>query len=486
MYADAFVVAFRIPNLLRDLFAEGALSQAFVPTFKATMRESGVDAAYALANRVAGTLFVFIGGLVLAAGILAPWIVAGIAGDFAEQPGKLELTTELTRIMLPFLPMVSLAAVAMGMLNSQDRYGAPALASTMFNVASIAVGISLYVAGVHGRWVAIGWSVGTLAGGLCQLAIQVPSLWRAGYRPRLRVDLLLRDPGVRRIGRLMLPAIAGLAAVQINIVVNTLFASSEDGANAWLSYAFRLMQLPIGVFGVAIATVSTTRYADAAADGDRSQMAAQLVEGLRLVLFLTVPATVGLAVLGEPIIRLLYEHGAFRADSTAATAAALRLYATGLVAYAAVKVIAPAFYAVDNSRVPILASMSAVAGNLAINFALHGRYGFRVLAFGVAFGALVNVAVLYVMFQRKIASIDHRQIAGYLVKVAVAAGAMGAAVWAVYAGIDRWLGHRALWAQFLSVGAPVAVGAAIYALACRLLRIEELSHYGRRLRRRRD
>jgi putative peptidoglycan lipid II flippase len=484
-FADAFNVAFRVPNLLRDLFAEGALAQAFVPTFKATLKQGGKPAAYALANRVAGSLLVLVGLVVIAGAVFAPGIVRVMAGDFSDVPGKLGLTITLTRIMMPFLVIVSLSAVAMGMLNAQERFAGPALAPACFNVTSIAVGAALYLAGVSGEWVAMGWAVGAVLGGLAQLGVQLPGLWRAGYRPRPALDLLLRDPGVRRVALLMVPAVSGLAAVQLNIFINTMFASAEDGAVSWLNYAFRFLQLPIGVFGVAIATVSTTRYADAAADGDRAALARHLREGLRLVMFLTVPATVGLLVLGEPIIRLIFERGRFHALDTQATTAALELYAVGLVAYAAVKVVAPAFYATDLSRVAVYASMSAVAGNLLLNVTLHPIYGYRILALGTAAAALLNFGVLYVMFHRRIHAVAHRDLLAYLARVGAASAAMGACVWASWQGLRALAGIDGFGARLLGALGPVVVGVIAYVLACRALRIEELDLMLARVRRRR-
>lgn len=485
MFADAFIVAFRIPNLLRDLFAEGALSQAFVPTFKSSLKRGGTQAAYLLGNRVAGTLLSVIAILTIVAAAGAPEIVQSMAGEFSETSGKFDLTVLLTRIMLPFLAMVSLAAVAMGMLNAQDRYATPALAPAIFNVVCIAIGLTLWGLGLDGRKVAIGWAIGTLLGGAAQLVIQIPSLWRQGWRPRLGLDLMLRDPEVRRVAALMVPAIAGLAAVQVNVFVNTIFATQEAGAAAWLNYAFRFLQLPIGVFGVAIATVSTTRYADAAADGNRARMAEQLAEGLRLVAFLTVPATVGLVVLGEPIIQLIYQHGRFGSTDTRATVAALDLYSLGLVAYAAVKVVAPSFYAVGLSRLPMLASIGAVAGNLLINVFLHPIYGYKVLALGTAIAATLNFGILYVAFHRRVAPIANRALLGHFLRVSVAAGVMGAATWACHAGLAAMMDPRHLLARFVLALAPVVIGVAVYAVGARALGIPELEHYLRRLARRR-
>lgn len=485
--ADAFNVAFRIPNLLRDLFAEGALSSAFVPAFKHTLKKEGPDQAYRLGNVVAGNLLAITGGLVLAAALFAPQIVAGMAGDYASTPGKVELTVELTRLMLPFLVLVSLAAVAMGMLNAQDRYGAPALSPALFNVVSIVVGLGLWVAGVDGRWVAIGWSIGTVLGGLAQLGVQLPSLWALGWRPRLGLDLRLRDPAVRRVALVMAPAIIGVAAVQVNVFVNTMFASSEPGAVSWLNYAFRFLQLPIGVFGVAIGTVSTTRYADAAADDDRDAMAKHLVEGLRLVAFLTIPATVGLWLLHQPIIRMIYQHGVFTPWDTIASATALRYFVIGLVAYAAVKVLAPAFYAMRLTRIAVTASLVAVAGNLISNALLHPIYGYKVLALGTALAALLNFAVLYTMFDRRIAKLPHLALLAYLARIGVAALVMGAAVWGSKELFEHVFSIHALHARLIDAIGPVIVGGIVYAAACSVLRIEELTQFtgklGRRLRR---
>lgn len=484
-FADAFNIAFRIPNLLRDLFAEGALSQAFVPTFKATLKHEGESAAHALANRVTGTLLVVLGVIVAIAALAATAIVDLMAGDFREVPGKFELTVTLTRIMLPFLPIISVAAVAMGMLTSRDRYTTPALAPAMFNIASIAVGAGLYAFGVSGAWVAIGWSIGTVLGGLCQLGIQVPALWRLGFRPRFRTDLRLRSAGTRRIAKLMVPAIGGLAAVQVNIFINSMFAASQPGAVSWLAYAFRLLQLPIGVFGVAIATVSTTRFSDHAADGDHGAMGKQLDESLRLAAFLTVPATVGLIVMAEPVIRLLFERGRFSASDTHATARALELYVVGLAAYAAVKVIAPAFYAINRARVAVIASITAVAGNLALSIALHPIYGYRILALGTALAAILNFTVLIVAFSRSVTTVRMGPHAAHLARIGTASAVMGLAVWAIHGVLANAIGTSGLGVRLVETLLPIFAGALVYAVICRVLGVRELDPFVRRLRRKR-
>lgn len=477
--SDAFLVAFRIPNLLRDLFAEGALAQAFIPTFKKDLTLNGTASAYELGNRVAGTLLVVIGFIVAVAVALAPQVVDLLTSELSH-PDQFGLTVTLTRLMMPFLLLISLSSVAMGMLNAQNKFAAPALAPAMFNVASIGVGLGIYLSAIEGTWAVIGWSMGTVLGGLLQLGIQLPPLWRTGFRPSLRIDLLLRDPRMRRIGKLMLPAIVGLAAVQVNIIVNTYFATSEIGAATWLNNAFRFLQLPIGVFGVAIATVSTTRYAESAATNDKEAMSQHLSEGLRLVAFLTLPSMVGLIVLGGPIISLIYQHGQFGASDTQATAEALQFYAIGLVAYAAVKVLAPAFYAMNLARIAVIASLCAVAGNLAINIGLHSHYGYRVLAFGTAAAAILNFCVLYISFDRKVTSIDHRSLFIHLVRVVIAGSVMGAIVWGTHWGLAQWLesdSSTSMLVRLVLVFVPVIAGALSYGLSCALLGVPELKHY---------
>ncbi len=487
--ADAYIAAFRVPNLLRDLLAEGALSQAFVPTFRAEHTHHGAAAAYRLANRVAGNLVVVIGLGVAVAILFAPELVEALVGDYAAVPGKLELTTELTRIMLPFLVLASLSAVAMGMQQAQDHFAAPALAPAMFNVVAIGVGIGLHLAGFGAHDVAVGWASGTILAGCAQLAIQLPSLWRLGYRPRLALDLRLRDPAVRRVVVVMLPAVLAAAAVQLNVFINTAFASSEPGAVSWLSYAFRFLQLPIGVFGVAIATVSTTRYADAAAVNDRAALGRHLIEGLRLVMFLCIPAMVGLVALDGEIIRLIYQHGRFHPRDTAETATALECYAIGMPAYAAVKVLAPAFYAVGRTRLAVIASVTAVAGNLIANALLHDRFGYQALALGTALAAVTNSAILYLAFHRSISALPHRELADHIARVVAAALVMGAAAWGAARGLDRLFGHDGLGVRIVTVVGPVAVGALVYVGAAAVLGIAELSPLtarARRLRRRRS
>jgi len=480
-YSDAFLAAFRIPNLLRDLFAEGALSTAFVPTYVKTLRNESRAAAIALANRVVTTLAFYLGALALVAMAFPEPVVHLVATGFS--PAKAELTATLVRIMMPFLPVISLAVVAMGALNAEEKYTSPALASSMFNLVAIIGGIVVWLVVSSPVTAVIAWACLTLVGGVAQLVVQVPSLWRTGFRPRLLPDLRLRDPGTRRIATLMAPATLGVAAVQVNVVINSSFASLiSDGALSWLSYAFRLMQLPIGVFGVAVATTALTHLSRDAAGQDWDALRGTLRRGLRMVLFLTVPSTVGLALLGVPIIRLIFEHGRFSSDATIQTARALSGYAIGLVAYAAIKVVAPAFYALGRTRVPVIASVTAVAANLLWNILTFRRFGHVGLAVGTSVAALVNFSVLAFAFQRQIGGLLTRELFVSLARIAAASVVMAAVVWVS----SRWL--EALPAAGVPMFAakaliPIVAGIAVYFGAARLFGLEEARVLVRRFRR---
>ncbi|MBI3931951.1 MAG: murein biosynthesis integral membrane protein MurJ [Acidobacteria bacterium] len=461
LHADAFQIAFRIPNLLRDLFAEGALSAAFVPTYARVQAEEGREQAHRLGSRLLALLAVVLGALVGAGLLLAGPLVSALAPGFDLVPGKAEITVLLTRVMLPFLPLVSFAAVAMGMLNAEERYAAPAFAPAMFNVVAIVWAAGLWALGFAPEQVALGWAVGTLLGGAAQFLVQVPPLVRGGWR--FRPEWAPADPAIRRIGALMAPATLGLAAVQVNIFVNSVFASHEAGAVAWLNYAFRILYLPIGLFGVALGTIATTGLARRAATGDLDGLRETLRQTLRMLAFLTLPATVGLVVLGAPIVRLVYQRGRFQPSDTDATAAALGLYAIGLLAYTGVKVLAPAFYALGAPRVPLVASVAAVLTNLAVNLALFDRVGFRSVALGTSLGSFVNVLVLLALFERRVGGLRAHGLGRALVRIAAATVPMGLLAWGAARGLESWLGTQGLAAQLANGLLPVGLGVLAYA-----------------------
>ena len=470
-HSDAFRIGFRIPNLLRDLFAEGALSAAFVPTYARVQRDEGREASFALANRVLTVLAVLLGGLVVVAILMAWPLVSALAPGFDDQAGKANLTVLLTRIMMPFLLLVSFAAVAMGMLNAEERFGVPALSPALFNLVAILWAGLLWGMRLSLEQVVTGWALGTLLGGLAQFAVQVPSLRRLGWR--FRPEWAPRDPALLRMARLMGPATVGLAAVQVNIFVSSRFASGEPGAVSWLDYAFRLLYLPIGLFGVALGTIATSGLARRAAEGDMEGLRNTLRQSLSMLAYLTVPATAGLMALGVPVVRLLYERGRFTAVDTRATATALLVYSVGLIGYTGVKILAPAFYALGRPRVPLIASVSAVTTNLLVILAGNPRLGFRAIALGTALGALVNAGLLMGLFERRIGGLFGHGLFRPIARMLLAAAAMAAVAWLAAAGLERLVGTRGLVAQLLTGLVPVTAGVGVYVLLTRALRVAE-------------
>lgn len=402
--ADAYSVAFRIPNLLRDLLAEGALSSAFVPTFTASLVQEDRERAHRLADLALAGLLLLTGALGLLGAVFAEELVGLMTSGWNH--AKVVEAASLTRILMPLMTLVSVGAVWTGMLNAQRRYLPPAYAPALFNVVSVVVGVGLWLAGLDARHAILGWSIGTLAAGGAQTFMLLPPLWRLGYRPRLRLAGLLTHPGVRRIVTLMLPAIIGIAAVQINVFVNTRFAASlGDGSVAQIEFAFRIFYLPIGMFGVALATITTTQVSEEAARGDRSGLIGKTSEGLSALWMLTTASMVGLCALAEPIVALIYEGGKFTHADTLAVAAILRAYALGLVPYSMVKIVAPAFYAIDRPRLPLIASLTAVAVNIGFNAATYQTLGTPGLALGTSLGMLFNVVLLRIFFRRTVGTL---------------------------------------------------------------------------------
>ena len=479
---DAFITAFRIPNLLRDLLAEGALSSAFVTTFTQTLSLKGKDEAIRLWNRVATLIILFITAISILAWIYAPAIVRLLAPGFFDVPDKAALTVELTRIMIPFLLVIALAAQAMGMLNAFNVFGVPALASAFFNLGSIIGGLVLgFLLGpTIGLSPIAGMAYGTLIGGFLQLAVQWPSLRRRGvsYRP----DWSVNDPGVRQILRLMGPAIIGTAAVQINVFVNTNFASEIvdpatgavlNGPVSWLNYAFRFMQFPIGVFGVAIATAALPSLSRSTANPDNIEFRRTLAHSLALVFLLCIPSSLGLIVLGRPMIALIFEHGKFTPFDTVQTANALAAYSLGLAGYAAVKVLSPAFYALKDARTPMLVSLGSIAVNYIMNSLLVGPFGHVGLAFSTSTVALLNFLLLALLMRRRIRRLEGRRLGRTVLRISAASLFMAAAAW-LATELSTHLALQGLALHAVQVIAGMGSAALVFYFACRVLRVEEL------------
>jgi len=476
---DAFIAAFRIPNLLRDLFAEGAMSSSFVPTFTETLAKQGEAEAWRLGRQVMLTLGLVLFGLCAVGWIFAPALVRVVTPGFASIPGKLELTTQLTRVMLPFLPIVALAAVCMGMLNARGQFAIPALAPTLLNLGMVVFGLGLIpVCRALGAPPILAMAIGVLVGGVLQFVVQLPALFRLGFR--WSWEWPTHHPGVRRVAWLMLPATIGLAATQVNLLVSTLIASLlPQGSVSWLSYAFRIMQLPIGVFGVALATVSLPALSRAVVAGDRPALTRTLSATVRLVFVLTVPAAMWLAVMAEPVIALLYEHGHFHAIDTTRSAGALVMYCVGLPAFAAVGVFTRTFYALGDTRTPMQASLASVLLNVVLNLLLVGPLrglglAHRGLALAASLAAATNLLQLSLYLRARIGGFDARRIAATLVRVLAASLAVGALLWlGLHAAGDGW--HRSHVRVLATVLAALLAGAALGWGALRLAGVEELA-----------
>jgi putative peptidoglycan lipid II flippase len=482
---DAFLLGFRIPNLTRDLFAEGALSSAFVPIFTQTLGQKGRKEAAVLANLVATALIIVVGLFCLAGIIFSPFWVNLLASGFHQVPGKFELAVKMTRIMFSFLLLVALAAQAMGVLNACNRFGVPALASTFFNIGSVGFGLILgYLLGPRlGIEPISGMAIGVVLGGALQLAWQMPSLRAEGFRFHWAIDW--SHPLLRKIFRLMGPAILGSAAVQINILVITNFASRipGNGPVSWLSYSFRFMQLPLGLFGVAIASATLPSISRSAGAGDFDEFRRTLSKSLGMVFLLTLPSSVGLIALGRTMIGAIYQGGKFSAHDTEQTAIALSCYAVGLAGYSALKVLNPAFYALHDARTPMFISIISIVINYATaRFLLRDTtLGHAGLALSTSVVAVVGAVALFLILRKRIGGVYGRNLAASVWKICAASAVMGAAVLLASHGIEGWLGDHRL-ARLIDLAISIPLGLVIFYAACRFLRVSELELAARALR----
>ncbi|HOW97037.1 MAG TPA: murein biosynthesis integral membrane protein MurJ [Kiritimatiellia bacterium] len=479
-FLDAFLAAFQIPNLMRDLFAEGALSVAFTTTFTKAHAKEGDESAWGLLSLLLSSVILILGGVCILGIAASPLLVHVTNFGFHQVPGKFELTVQLTRVLFPFILFVSIAAVIMGALNARHIFGLPASASTVFNIVSIVLGVGLaYLFDPQPDWrhpqfgerALWGVSLGVLLGGVAQMAVQVPALWRLGYRFRWRVNF--RDDKLRIVWRLMWPSVIAGAAVQVNVLVNGMFASEIDGARSWLNCAFRLMQFPIGVFGVAIATVTLPAVARHHARSDLAAFGSTVTSSLRLAVFLTLPAAVGLFALAEPIIRLIYQHGRFSAADTANTALALRAYAFGLTGYAAIKVLAPCFYALDRPRIPLRVSLLGIGVNLALNLLMVKVLGWGHVGLATTTAALafINGTQLFI-YLRRLVHPGSTGWFGFLAVVAAAAAACGFSAAAAHGRLLALL-PAGLPGEILALCAAMAAAVAVYFVLTLALRLPE-------------
>jgi putative peptidoglycan lipid II flippase len=454
---DAFFVAFRIPNLLRRLFAEGAFSQAFVPILAEYKNRDGEAATRQLVDRVTGAMLL---ALVVATAIgvaAAPLIVYVGAPGFAAEPEKFALTTTMLRITFPYILFISLVSLAAGILNTWSRFAVPAFTPTLLNVAFIA-GALFFTKHFDPPVVVLAWAV--FAGGVLQLAIQVPALARIGMLPRPR--LVLADPGVRRILLLMGPAIVGVSAGQISLLLNTIFASFfRSGSVSWLYYADRLMEFPTGLLGVALGTILLPSLAKAYSDKAGEAYSGLLDWGLRLTFLLAVPAAVALAVLAVPLIATLFMHGRFGAEDLLMTRQALIAYSVGLLGLILVKILAPGFYARQDIRTPVKIAFVSLAATQAMNVAFIFPLKHAGLALAIALGACLNAALLYRGLRKREVYWPQPGWTRFLLKVAAAAAAMALALWFAMGSEAWWIAAR--WqVRTAALAGLVVLGAGVY------------------------
>ena len=496
---DAFVVAFKIPNILRDLFAEGALSAAFVKVFTDYQIKRTEIEAWQLAALVFNVLAVVMSAVTVIGILLAPYIVPLLARGFP--PEKAQLAVTLTQIMFPFILLVALAALAMGVLNTKGRFGIPASASTAFNVCSILFGLGLaYLLSGGGweasadktvipssaaQWAITGMAIGTLIGGAAQLLIQVPSLLKVGFR--FSPLLSFADPGVRRVMRLMGPAVIGTGAVQVKVLVDVFVVSGIEGGQSWLSYAFRLMQFPIGVFGVAIGTAAIPALSRLAAQDNIVKFRQTLSDAMKLVFLLTIPAACGLNVLGEPIIAMIYQGGRFTASDTNMVAWALGAYSIGLAGYAAIKVLSPSFYALDDARTPMYVSLVSIALHAPTSFGMMyllsgvgvtperpNGFGHVGVALATSVVALFNFIALTYLMRRRIHRLNGREIVTAFIKVVIASAALSAVCYFSYRYLSGYFVEKNFMIRVVEALVPIALGAITFLVSAKLLRIAEI------------
>jgi putative peptidoglycan lipid II flippase len=479
---DAFVLGFRIPNLMRDLFAEGGLSAAFVPIFTRYLTTRGKEEALRLFNLVATAIIMVVGVLCALGVAFSAQLVDLFAHGFRQVPGKYELAVQLSRIMFPFLLLVALAAQAMGVLNACRKFGIPALSSVMFNVGSVSCGLILgFVIGPHiGLQPIYGMAWGVVLGGAMQVAFQMPSLVRAGFAFRPAIDF--GHEGLRNVLRLMGPALLGSASTQINILVNTNFASSlrdasgvvMNGPVSWLNYAFRFMQFPLGVFGIAIAAATLPEISRSAARNDLREFRDTLSRSLSMVMVLTIPSSVGLAVLGPSIVGAIYQYHKFTAFDTQQTALALSCYAAGLAGYSSLKVLIPAFYALDDARTPMLVSLFSIAVNfITATYMVQTSLRHAGLALATSAVSVASFVLLLLVLRRKIGHVNGRALFTTFGKTAIAGVVMGLLCFTSSGMIHNLLGmtHKA---AFTDLAVSIPLGAGVYFALCKLMHVHGL------------
>ena len=454
---DAFEAAFRLPNILRRLFAEGAFSQAFVPILAEYKRARGDDATRDLVSRVATLLAVLLLALSVLGIFAAPWLVYLLAGGFVRTPGKVELTAELIRIMFPYVFFISLVSLAGGVLNVHRRFAIPAFTPVLLNVSIICA--TIFVAPhVDPPIVALAW--GVAVGGVAQLTLQVVPLARLAMLPRPRFDW--RNEGVRRVLRAMGPAVLGVSAAQISTLINTqLAAYLGDGRISWITYADRLMEFPSAMLGVALGTVLLPSLVQHHHDANEEEYRALLDWGLRLTFLLALPAALALALLAVPLISTLYQYGRFTPNDVWQTRDALLGYSVGLIGLIAVKILAPGFYARQDMKTPVKIAFLTVLVTQILAVAMMFQIGHAGLTLATSLGACLNATLLFVTMRRRGIYVPQRGWPLFLGRVAIALAVLGGVLWWA-SGADGFWVTAGLWVKVGRLSLVIVAGALAY------------------------
>jgi putative peptidoglycan lipid II flippase len=456
---DAYLAAFRIPDLIFQLIAGGALGSAFIPTFTTYLARSRETEAWRLASSIMNLVLAVLTASAAVAALLAPWLVSGIAPGFT--PEEQALTVQLMRTMLVSPVVFGLSGVVMGILNSYRHFLVPALAPAVYNLCIIA-GAALLAP----RMGVFGLAAGVVAGSFMHLAIQIPQLVRQGASYRPTIDL--SNPGVREVGRLMLPRVLGLATVQVNFLVNTLLASKlVEGSLAALNYAWLLMLLPQGIFAMGIATAAFPTFSDLAARGRREELRSTVSETLRLTLFLSIPSAVALIILREPLVRLLLERGRFDPSSTQAVAWALQFYALGLVAHSALEILTRGFYSMHDTRTPVIVGVGAMILNIVLSLVLIRPLQHGGLALANSAATIVETVLLLLIIRGRLGGLERGTLVRSTMKIALAATVMGIAIlW-----VTTWTQASSV---LLQVGGALMLGGFLFLAVSAIMRSEEL------------
>ncbi|MBL9134107.1 MAG: murein biosynthesis integral membrane protein MurJ [Verrucomicrobiaceae bacterium] len=485
-FAGIFTMAFRTPNMLRDLFAEGALSTAFVTTFSKKMKMEGDEAAWVLGRKMMSLSLCFMTMVAAAGTALAPLIFPLLTLGWKDE-SSVALGVWLAQIMYPFITLVSLTALVMGMLNAKRVFFIPAVASAFFNLGCIIGGYACawiidapFRGGVITEKGLAGFAVGTLIGGVMQLVVQLPALKRAGFR--FGLDFGWKDSGVKEVLHLMWPSLIAASGTQVNVFLNSIFASftpGQEAAAGWLGYAQRLQQLPLGLFGVAVATVTLPMLSRLATDGITPEFRGALAKGLRLVLFLTLPCAAGLALLSHEIISVIFQHGRVNAHDVAQTAAPLQAFAFGLVFYAAIKVLQPSFYTIGKRFIPMYTSLGVIAFTAAANavtvFVL--KWDHTALAWGTALGLALNFGVLYACMRKFASGLETGSLLVSLGRVGLAVAAMGAVCLAAKFTLLGGWEHLGTLARIGTLGGTITAAAVVYFAITKMLKVEESGEF---------